>query len=253
MADVPEITLNDWLAQRLTPAKQQEGRWVEYAKIIQQYWEENFDPVLKDIEDSRSIYTASDQALARRLSELGDFYPVDSLIGGEDKILAIAWRNLALYFKDTRYLFDSTILRKFGSLDVKWVELYHRKDIPYGEEFLGAERIASEGGELNDYFLTCHGSVDVDQPTLDALGIPLETFVDQAWKEITAIRPAHIVFHGVQIFEEIPTTIPMGSFLKEADIVIIKPDLFDVQITDTTMFHPTFIRTAEVFTINEGA
>lgn len=238
-----------WLVSRLTPVKQKIARWVDFASAVQKYWEDNFDPHLRELEKAKSIYTSTDETLAQRLSDLGDMYPVDSLVGGEDKTLAVAWRKMALLFKDARYMMDSTLQRKFGSLGVKWVELYAPKAFPYGNEFVGMDRILSKKRNPDGFFLTCHGSVNVELETLANLEIPIADFVDQAWDEVQRIRPAHIVFRGVQIFSEIRTTIRIGSFVKDGEYIKIKADLFDLKFDTINLRQFSFVRTAEVIKI----
>lgn len=224
-----------WLESRLTPAKKSEQRWSDFAIMLERFWKENFDTEYEKLENSKSIYTSSDDVLTRRLSELGDFYPVESIISSDDKILTLAWRNLALHYKDAKSFIELTILRKFGPQNIKWSELYHKKNDPYGTEFISKEKITSDSLDIEDYFLTSHGAIEADFSSIQATGIPLSEVVDQIGAEIEGVRPAHIVFEGIRIYDDETINIYMGSFMREAELSLIPPMFIPLHIENTLL------------------
>jgi len=210
-----------WLSERLTYAKQQIARWVDLAESIEAIWEEEVDPHVADSDNAKSIYTASDEVLLRRLRDLKDLCADDNLSGAEDKRIAIEWRRIAIEFKDTQLMIESTLLRKFWTTGVTWTPLYAPRDTPYGTEFVGQTQLSLVGKNIEDYFLTCHGSVDIGLSTLSTLGITIENFVTQVWDEMLRVRPAHIVFDGVKIFSEVDLPINFVSFVRDGDVIEI--------------------------------
>lgn len=192
--------MEDWLKRRLSPYKDSEPRWIAIAELLQAFWEENFDPKFQSLSDMRSIYTASQEDLKRRIRELGEYFQPD-FPTEFDQPLAVAWRRAEIQRKDVVFILKSTFRRNFSGLDVEWVPLYAPKAEPYGSVFKTPRRIV---GEESNYFLTSRGKVSAD------LGKIFETqrFTKSDFAAIVEaitrkIKPEHIVFDGVTFFVNI--------------------------------------------------
>lgn len=126
--------MEGWLSKRLTPAKQQEPRWLDLAAILERLWAEFYDPEISRLEHLRSFYQANEADLCAKIREMGDYFSFD-LPPDKDKPIAVAWRRLELEYKDMELLLQSVFKRHYGELPVAWLPLFAPIDEIYGSAF----------------------------------------------------------------------------------------------------------------------
>ena len=191
--------MNDWLIKRLPNGREQAEIWRELANVLQEYWDGQFAPVAQELEDAKSLFSASLRDLSHRQAELGDFFSVELNIADESRPLAIAWRLREIHQKDSASIIDAAVERVFGNVGAKWEPLFNPIDRPYSQDNLFSETEYRENG-FNDeeMLLTSRGRVWIDEIRLKQIqpNIQKETFVRLLRAEIDKVRPAHIVYDG---------------------------------------------------------
>lgn len=189
-----EVKESSWLVRRLSPYKKDNARWVALATALQSFWEDNFDPEYSRLLDMRSIYTASEEDLAARIRDLGDYFTPDYPTE-YDQPLTVAWRESELQRKGTEFILTSTFRRNFSGLSVEWLPLWAPKDTAYGTSFISR---LSPTLNAETHFLTSRGKVFVDLVGFWQNGAwEKSEFSDMAKALVRKIKPLHIVFDGV--------------------------------------------------------
>lgn len=192
----------DWLKKRLSPVKDDPGRWTELAEALQQYWEENFDPDAKDLGDLLSVFSTSKEDLKVIIAELGDYFRSD--IGVEnDWPIQILWRRLELQGKETENLIQMVLRRKFLGLDIRWSPLYAHKTDSYGTNFKKKEEITYQGLDVSDFFLSSRGKISLISPNLTQQGLSFSDFLIAVEEEVERILPTHITYEGTDIVADV--------------------------------------------------
>jgi len=191
--------LNNWLVNRLTPAKAKEARWTELATAMEQVWGEFFDPELSRLERLRSSYTADDADLVKKIRQMGDYFSFE-LPKEADRPIALAWRRLEIEYKDMELILRSVFRRHFGDFPVEWYPLFAPVGQEYGSEFITSDYLLEESWSKNippsGYFLTSRGIVGVDKMGLFREGLSKERFRTEARPLVIRTKPLHIVFDG---------------------------------------------------------
>ena len=191
--------MNNWLVNRLTPAKAKEARWTELATVMEQVWGEFFDPELSRLERLRSSYTADDADLVKKIRQMGDYFSFE-LPKEADRPIALAWRRLEIEYKDMELILRSVFRRHFGDFPVEWYPLFAPVGQEYGSEFITSDYLLEESWSKNippsGYFLTSRGIVGVDKMGLFREGLSKERFRTEARPLVIRTKPLHIVFDG---------------------------------------------------------
>lgn len=190
--------MKDWLIKRLPPGRAQSEVWRELARVLETFWDQQFAPAAQELEDSKSLFTASARDLFLRQAELGDFFSVEIGMPEENYPLAIAWRLREIHRKDAASIIDAAVQRVFGNIGAKWEPLYNPIDRPYTQDNLFSETEYKENGFADEnMLLTSRGRVWIEEIQLRQVhSIPKEDFVRLLRVEIDKIRPAHIVYDG---------------------------------------------------------
>lgn len=190
--------MEKWLSQRLTPAKAKEDRWLELATVLEQLWEDYFDPDLSRLERLRSSYLADDSDLAKRIREMGDYFSFE-MPDEADRPIALAWRRLEIEYKDMELILRSVFRRHFGDFPVAWYPIFAPIDTTYGVGFKTSDYLFEEWTKNvppEGYFLTSRGVVGVDKYGLWKYGLTKDRFRSEAHPLVVRTKPLHIVFDG---------------------------------------------------------
>lgn len=230
--------MSDWLKIRLSPTKDKTDRWTGLASAIQQYWEENFDPIHIDLINLRSIYTMSQPDLALKMREKGDYFSPD-WPSEYDQPLAVAWREGEMLRKSTEYIITSTFRRNFKNMGVKWKSLYALKTSTYGESFVTDDSPIPAETLNSDYWLTSRGRVAVDLDSMYSNGYSMVTFSPIVTRIVKKLKPLHIVYDGI-IFQweseytlEYSSEVVLMSTVQNANISIGFIKRYDITSADT--------------------
>ena len=193
----------DWLAERLTPARQaaDNGRWRELAEVIQVFWETGFDDFMLRLERLRNVFESEEADIDRKLEELGAVFEFGLPMISSNKPLAISWRREEIHKKNTAFPIESVINREFNNMAVRWEPLIAYRDEPYGSRFFSMHDIGllyRDAGniEWGRFYLTSRGRLSVDLRHLRRIGVPRETFESMAANKIEPMTPLHIVYEG---------------------------------------------------------
>lgn len=193
--------MSNWLADRLSPAKLKEPRWVELSTILEHIWEEFFDPDMSRVERLRSSYTADKADLAQKIREMGDYFSFD-MPRQENLPISLGWRRLELEYKDMELIITSIFRRHFNNLPVHWLPLYASLESPYGSQFKIAPEFAPVTKNIppDGMFLTSRGMLGADYGYLMTMGLSKAFFLERALPLIRRAKPLHIVFDGMLWF-----------------------------------------------------
>ena len=191
--------MNNWLVNRLTPAKAKEPRWADFATALERLWEDFFDPEMSRLERLRSSYTADDADLAKKIRQMGDYFSFE-MPKEADRPIALAWRRLEIEYKDMELILRSVFRRHFGDFPVEWYPLFAPSAKEYGTEFITSDYLLEDAWSKNippdGYFLTSRGIVGVDKLGLFREGLSKDRFRDEAHPLVVRTKPLHIVFDG---------------------------------------------------------
>lgn len=186
-----------WLVERLTKSKQGSPQWVALAEALEEYWDTHFFNELQTFEDSKNIFTASEDHLNQKIAEFGDYFDTALPLDTSGKRLSISWQRANIHEKDTIVPFVNSLSVNFAGLGVTWEPLYSNKSQPYARDNLFTEQeVQIKKWDLNDFWMTSRGKIAVDLTHLHKLGMAKETFIAIAKREIERLRPAHIVYDG---------------------------------------------------------
>lgn len=191
--------MKDWLIKRLPPGREQSDVWRELANVLADFWDGQFAPSAQELEDAKSLFSASMRDLVLRQAELGDFFSVEIGLPDESRPLAIAWRLREINHKDAASIIESAVNRVFGNIGARWEPLYNPIARPYTQDNLMSETEYRENGFTDEeMLLTSRGRVWVEDIRLRQGNphIQKNDFVRLLRSEIDKIRPVHIVYDG---------------------------------------------------------
>lgn len=217
--------MKDWLVKRLTPQKATEERWISLSRVLQELWEFFFDPALSRLERLRSYYQADEADLDRKLREMGDYFQAD-FFRFEDKPIAVSWRNLELKYKDLELILSSALRRHFKNLPVGWLPLFAPEDQPYGAQFVrygGLHTDTEKNAAPAGMFLTSRGMLGVDYGYLLRMRMFQDAFLERADPILRRTKPLHIVYDGPVFY--IRHEIPVEMFIDTAWRDILRCEL----------------------------
>lgn len=190
--------MKDWLKQRLTPAKQKERRWADFATALEAVWEEFFDPRNSRLESLRSSYEMSDEDIARKIREQGDYLSFENP-SKNDRPIVLPWRRLELDYKEYESILSLAIKRHLGNVDNHWLPLFNPKDLPYTANMKPAEDLDTFG-EKNippeGYYLTSRGVLATNYLSLMQYGYSKAYYQEVVLPILLRTKPLHIVFDG---------------------------------------------------------
>lgn len=192
--------MDKWLQSRLTPAKQQNARWLGFAQVLEKIWESDYLPYLDRYQRMKSSFQADDQDLAKLIAQMGDYFSYDTP-QEESRAIALAWRRLELEYKDLELILSMALRRHFGSLEIEWIPLYAPKDKPYGTEYLEYDPILEADRNKNappqGYFLTSRGCVAVNRLTLFQNNYLKDSVREDAIAVIKRVKPIDRIFENL--------------------------------------------------------
>ena len=190
----------EWLRERLTPVKKKIARWTDLAEILEQLWEEFYDPELSRTQRMRSSYTADDRDLVKKIREMGDYFSFE-FPKQADRPIALAWRRLEIEYKDVEKILQSVLRRHFGDFPVRWYPLFAPTNEPYGSRYLISDYLAEDEYTKNippeGYFLTSRGYLGVDKLGLMRDRLTKKIFREEATPLVRRTKPLHIIFEGI--------------------------------------------------------
>lgn len=199
--------MDKWLQSRLTPAKQQNARWLGYAQVLEKIWESDYLPFLDRYQRMKSSFQADDQDLAKLIAQMGDYFSYDTP-QEESRAIALAWRRLELEYKDLELILSMALRRHFGSLEIEWIPLYAPKDKPYGTEYLEYDHVLQAGQNKNippdGYFLTSRGNVAINKLTIAQNSYLKDEIREDAIAVIKRVKPIDRIFENLSWYEEWP-------------------------------------------------
>ena len=201
------------MVNRLAGSKKNTQRWIELAEALEEFWDSYYLPNVEQLEDARSLFTASPADLDLRLQDMGDFFDVTLPVSEDSKPLAVVFRRDEIRYKDTALPITSIIKRNFKGLDTDWLPLFTRKDGVYSEGKLYTEQELNDRGEdLDDYYMTSRGTLWVDEGHLRRTEYTRNEFSAITRNEIEKVRPVHIVFGGIMFVLTIRFDMKPSSF-----------------------------------------
>jgi hypothetical protein len=178
----------DWLKLRLPPMKLKTESWIQLSEAVQEYWEENFDPLIDKLKSLRSIYSAGTNDRLLMISDMG---PFEEYVLTENVPIVYSTKQMDFLKKDCERLILNTIRRAFpNSRTFTWAPLYANVLEVYGTAFYLEDQF--EQGVT--YYMTSRAMVLVS-------GALNQGMADKITDYVNDLKPLHIVFEGVQ-FEE---------------------------------------------------
>ncbi len=207
---------DNWLQNRLSPVKKDTDRWLELARVIETFWQENFDATADRLDGFKSVFTASRADQLAILSELGKYYDID--LPDDNIPLAVIQRRMELFQKDTLVPLTESLKRACPGIYTKWRPLYAISKRPYGDSFYTQKDLERYGwwpnvvthtldGSWNiitpntvlvvsgdqQLYMTSRGKHYVDETNIDEPENLESTIRDR----ILLTKPLHIVFEGI--------------------------------------------------------
>ena len=195
--------MDKWLVKRLTKERKESPVWYELADVLEEFWDTYFAPEADRLADAKSLFTASEEDINRRLAELGDFFDVHLPLADSSKPLALAWRKIEVHDKDAASIIDSILDRNFPELHARWEVMYCPLDAEYRYENLYSqtEIEISRGAldqDLDNYMMTSRGRLWIDYRQMQVVypHLTKEEFLAVVRSEISKVKPTHIVYDG---------------------------------------------------------
>lgn len=203
-----------WLKGQLTKAKQDSPMWVGLADAVQQIFDEQVKPITHRIASLNSYFTMHKDDLQKRLDELGSFFYFGGNVDPEDMPLAVMQKLDEVHFKRTDLPIQNAISREFQGIKVAWAPLYAPKVItPSGSKdythklsgglIVNALRtqleIEDARENMDDYFLTSRGVLQVSSMQLADSGYSSSEFSALVARIISPLIPTDIVFDGERV------------------------------------------------------
>lgn len=188
------------LADRLPAGILSGTRQKELFEAIDEYFTQRLMPTLQRTRDMRSVFTADQEDLSRKLEELTAYF---DYAGNElTKPLSIFWKQNEIANKNNEWAIEALVQRiKIQAKDIIFDRLYAPKDTvtyPYGSIFYTMDDLDDMGADPADYFLTSHMALRVDYNEIIENGwdeTELRSVVERYFEE--NVRPNHIVFDGL--------------------------------------------------------
>ena len=212
----------NWLIKRLSPKRSENPRWVQMAEAIQEFWDENFEPSIEQYENLRSIFTADEEGIDQRLSELGSKFEVALPILPTSKAVAYAMRGYEIHRKDRRISIEQILQRDFKGAVVRWLPLYAVIGESYGTRFLTDIEASEAGFTDSELYLTNRGKTLVNAPAAHDSGYSNSDIQDAVDRKLVEIKPLHIVYEGVQFISIFIGTVDPTNIINPYNFIIQK-------------------------------
>ncbi|WP_292257020.1 hypothetical protein [Marinospirillum sp.] len=171
---------------------------MQMAEAIQEFWDENFEPSVDQYERLRSIFTADEEGIDRRLAELGSKFEVALPILPTSKSVAYAMRGYEIHRKDRRSSIEQMLQRDFRGAVISWLPLYAVIGEPYGTRFLTEIEMGELGIDPSEAYMTSRGKTLVNSPVAKESGFSSDSIRAALDRKLLEIKPAHIVYDGIQ-------------------------------------------------------
>ena len=189
--------MTDWLKKRLPPAKARSPMWVELTESVQEFWDDNYEPLIDSVERARSVFTADAEDVEIRLAERGIKFEVALPFTSGSKAVSYAMRSYELHRKDDEAILTGILGRDFGGVAIRWMPLQAPKAEPYGSRFLTDIDLPWFDYNQSELWLTSRGKVLSDINTVLEMGFTRAEVKAAIERKISQLKPAHIVFDGV--------------------------------------------------------
>lgn len=189
--------MTNWLKKRLPPAKSRAPMWVELTESVQEFWDDNYEPLIDSVERARSVFTADAEDVEIRLAERGIKFEVALPFTHGSKAVSYAMRSYELHRKDDEAILTGILGRDFPGIAVRWMPLQAPKAEPYGSRFLTELDLPWFDYGQSELWLTSRGKVLSDINTVLAMGFTRAEVKAAIERKISQLKPAHIVFDGV--------------------------------------------------------
>ncbi|HFU2857330.1 TPA: hypothetical protein ACGQ50_000870 [Enterobacter cloacae] len=164
--------LKGWLKGMLTPAKQDSEIYSGYVDVLQQMLGKVVDPLIKRIDDRKSLFSMKGEDLDTRINELGQFFAINAKQDSSKPIL-LSQRIDEIHFKGTDRPINATFWREFNNLPAKWEPLWAPVDqvnhsyatLP-DSDFILERDVPYASIAKGPYFMTSRGKVAVSMNVL---------------------------------------------------------------------------------------
>lgn len=210
-----------WLVNQLPKNKQHSPMWQGLADALETIFNDHIQPLVTRAASMNSMFAMSDEDLQKKLDEMGSFFYTAGNIEREDLPLAISQRLDEVHFKRTDLPISNTISREFNGMHVEWAPYwapivitpqgsrdYTKKEI--NGSLVNALKTQYEiefvGENLNDYFMTSRGVIQISLSRMSEDQINQKEFSSAIRRLIRPIIPVDIVFDGERIFVEYGAT-----------------------------------------------
>ena len=203
-----------WLQSRLAPVKNETARWEEFAAAIEQFWAENFDPVIDFTTSLRSIFEADPDGQDLIIHNMGPYF--EDNLQADHVAVAVMLRQYMLQLKYSMVPIDRE-LKRLGVVS-EWSQLWATEDVPYGAKFYTPREVwpvsyLDGTWTLNDappkvvspyeYYLTSRGVFLVDLEGRQDYGD-----LAAARQRASRLLPLHIVSDGFRYLGAGQATLP---------------------------------------------
>ena len=189
--------MTDWLKKRLPPAKAKTPMWVELTESVQEFWDTHYEPLIDSVERARSVFTADELDVDRRLEERGIKFEVALPFAIGSKAVYYSMRAYELHSKDNEGLLSSILGRDFGGFSIKWLPLFAPKNEPYGSKFITEFDITWFNYSSSDLWSTSRGKVLYDITNALSVGVSRLEMKEAILRKVYELKPVHIVFDGI--------------------------------------------------------
>lgn len=206
--------MSSWLSRQLTRSKQNSPIWTEFADAVQRIFDDQVRPIYDQIAGMNSYFTMHPDDLERRISEMGKFFYFSDAVEQEDLPLAVMQKLDEVHFKRTDLPIQNAISREFSGISVRWMPLYAPKKITpagshdYTKKEVGGlivnalrtiDDINDNHENIDDYFLTSRGVIEVGSSALNESGYTTAQFSSMVARVVKPLIPLDIVYDGERI------------------------------------------------------
>lgn len=238
------MLMKNWLPKQLGRKKEKSPLWHGLAVAMSEIYISHLQPLVTRLASLNSYFAMDQDDLNTRISELGKFFYFTNNVNDEDLPLAVMQKMDEIHFKRTDLPIKNTISREFNGLSVEWAACYAPKIITppdskdytkklYNGSLVNALRteyeIVAGGEDINNYFMTSRGVIQISITGLAKSGISQEELSNLIARLIKPIIPLEIVFDGEQflIHYDILEPIEMFVFGKDKLTQTFKDSILD--------------------------
>ncbi len=236
MTELSECTFS--FLKLLSPDQRANQRWVEWAEVADQLFEEFVYPSLERTKKLKSIYTADEQDLDAIFADKY-YYLFESIQESATTKRAALWMQHEIIEAKNR---DDSIMLAVASLglpreSLDLVDLYSNKTVEYS---LSSLRPASQIADKTDYFLTSKKGFYLNQAMLEGLGFDpykaqesvknvLAENIVPVWMDLFILRKVEAGKENIKIISS------ANSFKKDLPIAVNKKINYRMynQVSDT--------------------